>query len=86
MKINLDLFTKILGESIKSRWERLCQMEFITLTITESQKRDIESLYTVKVETKNQQVYNDVILDILDILEIDYEVHIKKGLKIIGDK
>lgn len=55
------------------------------IIITESQIREIESMYQIEGYSKSQAIYNDVLRDILEVLDIDYEVSLRSGLRIIRE-
>lgn len=85
-RIDIDKFSFELGMAIKRRWQRLNDQTFLKLNITESQRREIESLFVIEDSTPTIQIYNDVLCDILDVLQIDYEIHRKKGLILTGEE
>lgn len=75
-----------LGKAIQRRWQRLNNQEFIKISISEVQRREIESLYVLKVPNPTTQIYNDVLCDILDLLQIDYEIDRKRGMILTGEE
>lgn len=85
-RIDIDKFSIELGMAIKRRWQRLNDETFLTVRISESQRREIESLFVIEDSTPTIQIYNDVLCDILELLEIDYEIHRKKGLILTGEE
>lgn len=85
-RIDIDKFSIELGMAIKRRWKRLNDETFLTVRISESQRREIESLFVIEDSTPTIQIYNDVLCDILELLEIDYEIHRKKGLILTGEE
>ena len=64
----------------------LNNQEFIKISISEVQRREIESLYVLNVPNATTQIYNDVLCDILDLLQIDYEIDRKRGLILTGEE
>lgn len=84
--LELKKFAYEFGKVIKARWQRLNDQTFLKLNITEGQRREIESLFIIDDSTPTIQIYNDVLCDILDVLEIDYEIHRKKGLILTGEE
>lgn len=84
--LELKKFAYEFGKVIKARWQRLNEKTFLTIKISESQRREIESLFVIDDSTPTIQIYNDVLCDILDVLEIDYEIHRKKGLILTGEQ
>jgi hypothetical protein len=81
-----DDFLRLFAKSVLKRHRRLNDMDSLNLILSEMKVREIESLYKINTGYRTQELYNDVLIDILDILEIDYEIHNKTGLKILSDK
>jgi hypothetical protein len=75
-----------LGKAIQRRWQKLNNQEFIKISISEVQRREIESLYVLNVPNPTTQIYNDVLCDILDLLQIDYEIDRKRGMILTGEE
>lgn len=85
-EINIDLFTQILADSIRERSKKLRKKVAMKLNITEFQIREIESMFKMDVHTRTQEIINDVLIDLIEVLEIDYEVDRKRGLKLLNQE
>jgi hypothetical protein len=80
--IDIRLFSEILADAIQNRAKKLRRIKQMKIEINELQMREIESMFQLDHNTRTQEIYNDVICDVLDSLGIDYEIDRKTGIHI----
>ena len=62
--IDLDGFTKMLGDAIRNRAYRQRRKIAMKLEINEGQLRELESMFKVDPRNREQKLFNDMICDI----------------------
>lgn len=80
--MHTDEFILLFAKSIHKRFLRQKGLNTLKITINEVQIRELESMYMYDGYLKSQAIYNDVLCDVLEVLNIDYEVSLRSGLKI----
>lgn len=83
--IDIRLFTELLADAIQNRAKKLRRIKQMKIEINELQMREIESMFCLDHNTRTQEIYNDVICDILETLGIDFEIDRKTGIRIIRE-